>query len=250
MSAVPCQLDVRSQAATWSATVVSSRAEIADLQRRAPQLFRGRSSTHSPDFFLASMSGMSWIPRAIVVMQSDEIVGVVYAKERKLAGFATGLVYADGTLGAMVVSAPGSEEPVCRLAVSTLLTTPGIRGLRMSVPPDGFEIDEGIVGVITNRKISEGLPRRGHARWKIVESILGPAGESQCFEHYGSRCAHMARCVKPPAFGLSHPPAGGGRTGQVSNPGKSHWKRADAPVRARSSPPPKRIAEARPAPRI
>jgi hypothetical protein len=119
--------------------VVSSRAEIADLQRLAPQLFRGRSSTHSPDFFLASISGMNWIPRAIVVMQSEVIVGVVYAKERKLAGFATGLVYADATLGAMVVSAPETEEAVFRLAVATLLTTPGIRGLRMSVPPDGFE---------------------------------------------------------------------------------------------------------------
>ncbi len=58
--------------AAWSATVVFSRAEIADL--------------HSPDFFLASMSGMSWIPRAIVVMESEEIVGVVYpGRERKLA---------------------------------------------------------------------------------------------------------------------------------------------------------------------
>ncbi len=82
---------------------------------------------------------MNWIPRVIVVRQSEEMVGIVYAKERRLAGFPTGLVYADATLGSMTVSAPGREEPVFRLAVSALLTTPGILGLRISVPTDGFE---------------------------------------------------------------------------------------------------------------
>jgi len=82
---------------------------------------------------------MAWIPRVVVVMQADVIVGVVYAKERSLAGIRTGLIHADATLGDMVASAAGREEPVFRQAVSALLTAPGIRGVRISVPPDGFE---------------------------------------------------------------------------------------------------------------
>ncbi len=139
MSPAACQLESIGEPATWSATVVSSPAEILDLRRRAPQLFRDRSSMLQPDFFLASITGMAWVPRVIVVMQMTEIVGVVYAKERMLAGMPTGLIYSDATLGAMVVSGPGREDPVFRLAVSTLLATRGIRGLRMSVPLDGFE---------------------------------------------------------------------------------------------------------------
>jgi hypothetical protein len=125
--------------ATWSATVVSTRVEIEDLKRHAPHLFRDLSTTLHPEFFLASISWMAWIPRVVVVMQSDEIVGIVYAKERSLAGIPTGLVHADATLGEMVASATGWEEPVFRRAVSALLTAPGIRGVRISVPPDSFE---------------------------------------------------------------------------------------------------------------
>lgn len=140
MSPALCQLEIMSAPARLSTTVFTQRNEILDLEGLAPQLFLGRSSTLRPGFFLASITGMAWIPQVVVVRRSEEVVGVVYAKERTIKGFPTGLVYSDATLDTMVVAEPGQEQLIFSHAVSALLTTRGIRGLRLTVPPEGLEI--------------------------------------------------------------------------------------------------------------
>lgn len=96
-------------------------------------------NTRNPSFYLASIEKKAWIPRVVVVTQGEATVGVVYAKERKFAGVPTGLIYADATLDAMVVARPEDRERVFELAIRQLLNRRGFLGLRILVPPTGFE---------------------------------------------------------------------------------------------------------------
>jgi hypothetical protein len=67
------------------------------------------------------------------------VVGIVYAKERLLAGHPTGIVYADCILGMNIVAEPGHGAGVFSVAIRCLLASGGTRALRLLVPRDGFE---------------------------------------------------------------------------------------------------------------
>jgi len=101
--------------------------------------FRDCENTFDARFYLASIEMDAWIPRVIAVARAGSTLGVAYAKERKIAGIATGLIYADATLGAMVVGEPGHRERVFEYAVRQLVNRRGFRGLRILVPPAGYE---------------------------------------------------------------------------------------------------------------
>jgi hypothetical protein len=51
-------------------------------------------------FFLASL-GSSWAPRIVAIRENGNVVGLVYFKERKVLSCATGILYADCSLGTM-----------------------------------------------------------------------------------------------------------------------------------------------------
>ncbi len=95
--------------------------------------------TCDPRFFLASVDENVWAPIVLVISQAGSTVGIVYAKERKLAGFPMGIIYADATLGAMVVAEPGHRKAVLETALNLLLDRPRTRGLRILVSPEGLE---------------------------------------------------------------------------------------------------------------
>ena len=97
-------------------------------------------NTCSPRFYLASIDQKAWIPRVVEHTEAGSTVGVVYAKERKLAGVATGLIYADATLDAMVVAKPEHRERVLELALRQFVNRRGFLGLRLLVPAAGYEI--------------------------------------------------------------------------------------------------------------
>ena len=61
-------------------------------------------------------------------------------KERKFYGVRTGLLYADATLGAMVIAAPSHQAAVFETGITQLLKHPFIRGFRLLVPPLGYEL--------------------------------------------------------------------------------------------------------------
>jgi hypothetical protein len=67
------------------------------------------------------------------------MVGIVYAKQRRLAGLSTGIVYADGSLGHMVVADPLDHEDVLAVALQQLFASAGVRGVRLVIPPNGPE---------------------------------------------------------------------------------------------------------------
>jgi hypothetical protein len=129
------------EAALYSAEVLCSPEQIRSLSHEAGHLLREQEDTRHPCFFLASVDENAWAPIVVVVARAKSTVGIVYAKERKFAGIPSGLIYADATLGTMVVAAPADREPVLRAALERWIDRAGTRGLRVVVPATGFERD-------------------------------------------------------------------------------------------------------------
>jgi hypothetical protein len=123
---------------TYTAVVVSSATQIRALDGAVRRLMPDRDTTLDPRFFLASMSE-EWTPRVVVVSRGDDIVGVVYAKERRIGGVSTGIVFGDGRLGSMVVAGPVERQEIFTYAMQSLSTRTGVRAVRLLIPPDGVE---------------------------------------------------------------------------------------------------------------
>ena len=121
--------------------IIRSDAEFSELAQEAQHLLAERSSTSDPHFFLSSVQRNIWSPLAVVVSCDGVTIGIVYAKERKVAGFGLGLVYADATLDGMVVAEPANREFVFEAALRRLIEQRGSRGLRLLIPTSGSERD-------------------------------------------------------------------------------------------------------------
>jgi hypothetical protein len=122
----------------YSAVVMSSEPDIDHLRDSAPQALWARDTTR-PAFFLASLATGQWAPCVVVVRRGSVVVGIVYAKQRRIAGLSAGLVFADGSLGQMVVADPIEQEDILLVALQKLFASSGVRGVRLVIPPNGPE---------------------------------------------------------------------------------------------------------------
>src|SRR5215831_17387084 len=122
----------------YSAVVLSSESDIDRLRDSAPQFLWARDTTR-PTFFLASLATGQWAPCVVVVHRGSAIVGIVYAKQRRIAGLSTGLVFADGSLSHMVVADPLEQEDILAVALQQLFASSGVWGVRLVIPPNGPE---------------------------------------------------------------------------------------------------------------
>src|SRR5262249_58205322 len=104
----------------YSAIILSSPSAIRQLEPCMAQLMPSRDITAEPRFFLAAVSS-AWRPRTVVVRRGDQIVGVVYAKERRWAGAPAGLLCLDGRLGNMGVADPPDVQGVLRGALQAVV---------------------------------------------------------------------------------------------------------------------------------
>jgi len=128
-------------AEVYSAEILRSSERIRKVSWEAGHLPREQEGACDPLFFLASVDENKWAPVAVVVVRAGRTVGIVYAKERKFLGIPIGLIYADATLDAMVTASPADCEPVLNAALRELLDDSRTRGLRIVIPPTGFERD-------------------------------------------------------------------------------------------------------------
>jgi hypothetical protein len=122
-----------------TAVIISSVTEIRDLHRTS--LFPDPLTTLSPSFFLASINPRMWTPRVVVLKSAGAVVGVVYTKELTVAGIKTGILYGDNTLGMMLIADPADRPELLRIGLGALLRCESVRGIRLLMPPDGFELD-------------------------------------------------------------------------------------------------------------
>src|ERR1700741_5100582 len=76
----------------FSGVVLTSSAEIRRLRDVVGRLCPGNEAMIDPEFFLPTMS-KGWRPRVVAVYSAGDVVGVLYTKERVIAGIPTGIVY-------------------------------------------------------------------------------------------------------------------------------------------------------------
>ena len=101
---------------------------------------RAEDTMLSPEFFLASVS-KGWKPKAVAVCRANELVGLLYGKERIIAGIPTGIVYADGSLCSILLADPLHHTPAFLGAIEALLASPQIRGLRLRILRSSSDFD-------------------------------------------------------------------------------------------------------------
>jgi hypothetical protein len=178
----------------FSGVVLSSSAEIRGLREVAGPLCQGNEAMIDPEFFLPTMS-KGWRPRVVAVYSASEVVGVLYTKERVIAGIPTGIVYGDGSLGGMLVSNPEHQQKAFGVAMEVLLESPGIRGARLRVLRSCGEID-GVRQLIAAKSM-EGqfspMERNGSPLWKYHAHLQ----LADTYEHFlgglGSTTRHNFR---------------------------------------------------------
>ena len=122
----------------YTSTVLSSASDIARLDGDVSRLMPSRDIALSPRFALASLEDF-WAPRVSVVSRNGVVAGVVFGKERRVGPFPSGLIYADGRLGHLVVSNPDEREAVLLAAIRSWFALPRIRGVRLVVAPSSPE---------------------------------------------------------------------------------------------------------------
>jgi hypothetical protein len=123
----------------YRVTLVTELNQIQRLAIVSADLLASTEKNCHPGFFLASVT-KEWKPYIAVVRQRRNIVGMVYGKERRIAGIGTGVVYIDATLGAPLMGSPLVRERVFQSAARGFLHQPGLRALRFVVSPSGPEI--------------------------------------------------------------------------------------------------------------
>jgi hypothetical protein len=117
----------------YSGVLLSSDAEIRQLRNVADRLMPRDDTVFHPELFLASVS-RGWKPRVVAVHRAHEVVGIMYTKERVIAGVPTGVVYADGSLDSILLANPLHRQQAFRRAVEVLLASSSIRGMRLRIP--------------------------------------------------------------------------------------------------------------------
>ncbi len=123
-------------AETYCAEVLRSPTvdQLTDLARQVAPY----TTVLDPRFFIGSL-GNSWMPRIVLVRHGLKPVGLVYAKEKVLAGVPTGVLYADSTLGNLVLTDKAHEQEVLSVALQKLLALRRLSALRLLLPPTGYE---------------------------------------------------------------------------------------------------------------
>ncbi len=107
---------------------------IRNLRTRRPT-----APNFDPSFYLASVSERHWIPQILEVKADRRTVGMVFTKERSIAGLASGVVFCDNTFFGVEAADGFSQAEIFSAAVRFLFTQTKIRGMRMLVPQHGCE---------------------------------------------------------------------------------------------------------------
>jgi hypothetical protein len=115
----------------WSATFVSSREKIAALAPLVRSIAPERPIL-DPSFYLASIMP-EWRPCVVVVSRGQRVAGLLYLRERVVAGFGTHIVVGDDALSTMVVARLEDANFVIGCAVKALIKDKA--ALRLMVDP-------------------------------------------------------------------------------------------------------------------
>lgn len=178
----------------YSGVVLSSYTEIRRLRDVARRLLQQDDSMLDPEFFLASLS-KGWQPRVVAVYSAREVVGIVYTKERVISGIPTGVVYADGSLGGILLGNPLHRQNSFRVALETLFASPRIRGVRLRVLRCSDEL-EAVKRLVASRSLDAQYSRIKHNEstlWRYHAHLPLADTYEQFLKGLGSTTRHNFR---------------------------------------------------------
>src|SRR5579859_1699837 len=178
----------------FSGIMLSSSAEIRRLGEAAKPLNQEGEATLNPEFFLASMA-KGWEPKVVAVYSAGDLVGIMYTKERIIAGIPTGIVYGDGTLGSLLLSNPEHHQKAFRVATELLLASPGLRGARLRILQSSNEHDA-LLQLIDSRLVDgqcSPIEHNGSPLWKYHAHLRLRDTYKQFLEGLGSTTRHNFR---------------------------------------------------------
>lgn len=178
----------------WSATVLSDPSDIRRLKPGADGLNPDGEPELDPEFFLSSVV-KGWRARVVAVSRGGRLEGILFGKERVISGVPTGVVYADGSLGGLLLANPFYERRVLRAAVEQLLACPGIRGVRLRVPLVAGEprVVPDLLGLKSIDMHSVPVEYNQSRYWKQHAHLSLPATYQQFLERLGSTTRHNFR---------------------------------------------------------
>lgn len=178
----------------YSGTVLRSVREIRHLKAIARHLRLQDDPMLDPDFFLASVS-QGWAPRIVAVYRTGELVAIVYAKERIISGVPTGVVYADGSLGEVLLANPLHQQNAFCIGVETLLSSRGIRSVRVRLPACSSEV-EALLRLAASRPLEVQVSFIQHNEsplWKYHAHLPLPDTYDQFLQRLGGTTRHNFR---------------------------------------------------------
>jgi hypothetical protein len=123
---------VADSAQPYLASFVTSAREIGQYEGFVRSL-AAKPGMLSPSFFLASVLPHGWRPLMVVIWQGQRIAGLLYCKERVMAGIGIRMAFGNDDLGGMIVARPEERESVLVCGVTALLTH--MLALRLVVSP-------------------------------------------------------------------------------------------------------------------
>jgi hypothetical protein len=179
----------------YATAVLSSRMDIRQLSGVALWLTQNDEPMLDPEFFLASVS-KGWRPRVVTVYRARKLIGILYAQERVVSDIIpTGVVYCDGSLSSFIIVNPEHQQPAFLAAVRALLSTPGIRGVRLRLPPGCEAL--GLIRQLNDSQTFDVRYSRIHYRdsplWKYHAHLSLPGSYGQFLGKLGSTTRHNFR---------------------------------------------------------
>lgn len=120
----PAAADVSVVESPLQARTLISRHSLADC-----------SNSLTPELFWATVESRKWRPRVICVKRGARVLGLVYLKERLLAGVPTGLVHGDFSMRSKVDAAEQDRDVVLSTALDFLFSRGHVSGAVLYMPP-------------------------------------------------------------------------------------------------------------------
>jgi hypothetical protein len=128
-------VDVLTRDNTYSIEVLCCVRRIKALEPFVRDLVSVDGVTISPAFFIASLWD-HWTPKVVVFRRDDQVCAIAYAKERKVAGIPTGIVYIDSGISSTIFTRNRDHVSILIKAIGALLSARRIRGVRLTLPAE------------------------------------------------------------------------------------------------------------------
>jgi hypothetical protein len=174
------------EAEAHSSVVLSSSADIRSLKPLVRRSMTQNDVLFDPDFFLSSVSS-GWKPSVVAVHNHTELAGVVYAKEKLMFGYHLGVIYADLSWGSVIFGNSIHQQKMFRIALESLLASPGTRGIRLRILRGSPEL-AAVRELIASRHLDVHFSRvKDHA------NLLLPDTYEQLLLSFGSTTRHNFR---------------------------------------------------------